>query len=176
MSTPHQPSAVEAARAAGRAEAEALFAEHERRKAERLDAWHALYREGEDGRLRLALRYGSDREKRWATEPNAPTVDPVSLLHAFLGKALGDGGEGPELEREDALAAAHMIRVARRDARDRENHVMKHVLRLGVTWEELAHTLETTPTQLQEQLRQQGARPETWTPHVEAPVPGGDFA
>jgi hypothetical protein len=163
MSTPHRPDGLETARAAGRAEAEALFVERDRRRAERLDALRTLDREGEDGRLRLAARYGNDNEKRWSTTPDAPQVDPVSLLHAFLGKALRDGGEGPELDREDALAAAHMIRLARRDAQGRETNVMRHIVGQGVSWEELAYALDTTPARLQEQLRQQGAEPETWT-------------
>jgi hypothetical protein len=175
MSTPHQPGGLEAARAAGRAEAEELFAERDRRRAERLDALRTLDREGEEGRLRLAVRYGSADEKRWATAPDAPQVDPVSLLHAFLGTALRDVGEGPELEREDALAAAHMIRLARRDAQGRETNAMRHIVRQGVSWEELAHALDTTPAQLQEQLRQQGAEPDTWIPPAGTLVQGGDI-
>ena len=172
MSTPHPPDGLEAARAAGRAEAEALFAERDRRRAEHLDALRMLDREGEDGRLRLAVRYGNDDEKRWATTPDAPQVDPVSLLHAFLGRALRDGGEGPELEREDALAAAHMIRIARRDARGRETNAMRHIVRQGVSWEELAHALDTTPVQLREQLRQEGMEPDTWAPARRRTRPG----
>jgi len=175
MSAPHQPNGLEAARAAGRAEAKTLFAESDRRKAERLDALRTLDREGEDGRLRLAARYGNDTEKRWATTPDAPQVDPVSLLHAFLGKAMRDG-EGPELEREDALAAAHMIRFARRDAEGREINVMRHIVRQGVSWDELAYALDTTPARLQEQLRQRGAEPETWSPPTGEHLRDGDNA
>ncbi len=173
MSAP-QPNGLEAARAAGRAEAEALFAERDRQRAERLDALRTLDREGEGGRLRLAVRYGNDNEQRWATTPDAPQVDPVSLLYAFLGKAMRDGREGPELEREDALAAAHMIRLARRDAEGRDINVMRHIVRQGVSWDELAYALDTTPERLQEQLWQQGAEPDTWIPPTGELVRGGD--
>ncbi|SFQ26690.1 hypothetical protein [Amycolatopsis rubida] len=169
MSRPHQPDGVEAARAAGRAEAEALFAERDRQMAQRLDELDALYREGEDSRVRLATRYGSDLEKKWAADPNAPQVDPVSLLHAFLGEALRDSGEDPQLDRADALAAAHMIRLARAVARNLEANAMRHIVRQGVSWEELAHALDTTPDELREQLRQQGAKPETWNPLAAEP-------
>jgi integrase/recombinase XerC len=46
-------------------------------------AWQARYRAQEEARRRLATRYGSDLEKRWAVDPNAPQVDAVSLLQAF---------------------------------------------------------------------------------------------
>lgn len=165
---PQQPTAMEAARAAGRAEAEEIFAERERAKAARLEAWQRRYREQEDARRRLAERYGSDREKTWIADPNGPSVDPTSLIHAFLQKAdpvqrSPELNQAPELERADALAAAHMISVARRDAQGLELNVMRQVLAHGVTWDELADTLDTTAEELREWVRRHGVRPEAWT-------------
>jgi hypothetical protein len=40
---------------------------------------------------------------------------------------------------------------------------MRGILAHGVTWDELAHTLDTTPDDLTQLLRQQGERPDTWT-------------
>ncbi len=173
MST-HQPSALEAAAAAGRADAEQLFAEYQRGQAARHEARLALYQEQQQARRRLAERYGSDQEKRWVSDPNGPSVDPVRLQHAFLHKAgprhlrSPEMEQAPELEREDALAAAHMIGLARHDARRREITVMRQILAHGVTWDELAYALETTVDELREWLRRQGEQLDTW------PQPGPD--
>jgi len=168
MSAPEQPSALEAARAAGRAEAEEIFAGHERAKAARLEALQQRRQEQEAARRRLAERYGSAREKAWIGDPNGPSVDPTRLIHAFLHKAdpfspSPEMERSPELEHADALAAAHMISVARRDARNLEVNVMRQILARGVTWDELAETLDTTAEQLRDSVRRHGARPETWT-------------
>lgn len=135
MSAPEQPSALEAARAAGRAEAEEIFAGHERAKAARLEALQQRRQEQEAARRRLA-------------DPFSPSPEME---------------RSPELEHADALAAAHMISVARRDARNLEVNVMRQILARGVTWDELAETLDTTAEQLRDSVRRPGARPETWT-------------
>ncbi|ATY17155.1 hypothetical protein CU254_42010 (plasmid) [Amycolatopsis sp. AA4] len=168
MTASDESDALEAARAAGRAEAEAFFAERDRLRATRLETLLALCREGEDARVRLATRYGNDDEKRWVATPDGPQVDPVSLLHAFLAKAWGSRN-GPELERADALAAAHVIRLARDAARNLEANTMRQIVRQGVSWEELAYALDTTPKELREQLRQPGAAPETPIPPAGGP-------
>lgn len=168
MSTSNRPSALEVAQAAGRADAEEFFAEHERAKSVRREAWQRRYQQQEQARRRLAERYGNEDEKRWIADPNGPSVDAVSMLYAFLHKA-GPAGlrfpeieQAPQLERADALAAAHMITVARRDARRREVHVMRQVLAHGASWDELADALETTAEELQESLRREGEQPDTW--------------
>ncbi|CAM3407111.1 hypothetical protein KIPE111705_06930 [Kibdelosporangium persicum] len=131
--------------------------------------WRERYRAQEHGRRRLAERYGSILQKQWAVDPNAPRVDALSLLYAFLFKAgpavlrSPELEHAPHLERDDAIAAAHMIRVARDDARYRETAVMRHVVAHGVTWGELAHLLDTTPEELQGWLRRHGEQPDTWT-------------
>jgi hypothetical protein len=146
-----------------------------RTEAWRREVWQARYRAQEDARRRLAERYGSDLEKGWIADPNAPQVDAVSLLYAFLIKAgaaslrTPDIEQAPRLQRDDALAAAHMIRVARRDASEREAAGMRRILAHGVTWDELAHTLDATPNELTRLLRQQGQQPDTW-----AASAGGD--
>jgi hypothetical protein len=135
----------------------------------RREAWQARHRAQENARRRLAQRYGSDLEKRWTADPNAPQVDAVSLLYAFLIKTgpanlrTPERDQAPALQRDYALAAARMIRVARRDAREREAAVMRHILAHGVTWDELAYILYTTPDELTQLLRQQGEQPDTWT-------------
>nr|CEL13513.1 hypothetical protein [Kibdelosporangium sp. MJ126-NF4]CTQ99198.1 hypothetical protein [Kibdelosporangium sp. MJ126-NF4] len=134
-----------------------------------IETWRLRHRVQQDARRRLAERYGSILEKQWIADPNAPRIDAVSLLYAFLYKAGPPALRSPELdnapalERNDAIAAAHMIRAARDEARYREMGVMRHILAHGVTWDELAHTLDTTPQQLQQSLRRDGAQPDTWT-------------
>ncbi|MFI6030808.1 hypothetical protein [Amycolatopsis magusensis] len=166
---PHRPTGIEAARAAGRAEAEDIFAEHKRAQAARLQAGRQRYQDQQDARRRLAQRYGSDREKDWSADPNGPLVDPTRLLHAFLNKAgpaslqSSEMEQAPALDRADALAAAHMIAVARRDAQRLEVTVMRQVLAHGVTWDELADALDTSVEKLRQSVRRHGERPETWT-------------
>jgi hypothetical protein len=129
-----RPNSTTAAEETGKTVVRQVFAEHERAVAARMEAWRARYRAQEDARRRLAQRFGTDLEKRWATDPNAPRVDAVSLLYAFLIKA-GPAHlwspvmeQAPKLERDDALAAAYMIHAARHDAREREVAVMRHIL------------------------------------------------
>jgi len=104
----------------------------------------------EAARRRLTERYGSDQEKRWIADPNAPLVDPLSLLHAFLCQAGPANVHPPELhhapplERADALAAARLIILARRDAQQREIALMRQIRTHGVSWNELADALDTT--------------------------------
>lgn len=163
LSERDQPSAFEAAAA------REFLAEHERMKAARRAAWQARYQAQEDARRRLAERYGSDLEKRWIADPKRAQVDAVSLLYAFLHKAgpaslrTPEIQKAPKLTRDDALAAVHMIRVARDEARQREIAVMRYVLAHGVTWDALAHALDTTAAELTEWLRRHGQLPDTWT-------------
>ena len=132
------------------------------------DTWQTRYDKQEQARRRLTERYGSDQEKRWMADPNAPSVDPVSLLYAFLSKADLVGVATPEmeqtpaLEREDALAAAHIINVARRDASQREIAAMRQIRARGLSWHELADALDTTADELVDSLRRDGQVPDTW--------------
>lgn len=164
-----RPNSTTTAEDTGKTVVRQVFAEHERAVAARMEAWRARYRPQEDARRRLAQRFGTDLEKRWATDPNAPRVDAVSLLYAFLIKAgpahlwSPEMEQAPMLERDDALAAAYMIHAARHDAREREVAVMRHILAQDVTWDELADALDTTADELREQARQHGESPDTWT-------------
>jgi hypothetical protein len=69
----------------------------------RREAWQARYRAQQDARRRLAERYGTDQEKRWAADPNAPQVDAVSLLYAFLIKAGPVSLRTPEMDQAPTL-------------------------------------------------------------------------
>jgi DNA-binding transcriptional regulator YiaG len=169
MSTPPEPDALTAARAAGRAEAEAMVAEWERRRDEKIEAARALLREQRVALRRLAERYGSDREKTWIADPNGPLVDPVRMIHAFLHKASRtfqspEMQRAPELEPEDAVAAVHMIGLARRDAERREITTLRRALQHGATWPDLAHALDTTVDELQQWLTGHGEQLDSWPP------------
>jgi hypothetical protein len=178
MSAPQQPSAREAARAAGRAGAEELFADHDHDRATtaRLEVWQRRRQQQEGARRRLAKRYGNEHEKRWIADPNGPSVDATSLLYAFLNKAdhgpAAEIDQAPALERADALAAAHLIAVTRDDARRREISVMRQILTHGVSWDQLADALDTTVDELWESLRNEGERPDTWAVSAGTGDPG----
>lgn len=127
----------------------------------------ARYNAQEAGRRRLAARYGNEHERRWIADPNGPTVPADSMLAAFLHKSRTDLQTDamratPELEHDDLVAAAHMIRVARDEARRTEDAVMRQLIRRGLGWDVLADILGTTAEDLRTELRRRGQRPDTW--------------
>jgi DNA-binding transcriptional regulator YiaG len=174
MSTPPEEPVLAAARAEGRAGADAMIAEWDRRRNEKIKAGQALLREQQAALRRLAERYGSDQEKAWIADPNGPLVDPLDMIRAFLHKAWPDHQSpemqrAPELEPEDAVAAVHMIGLGRFEAERREIATMRRALQHGATWTDLAHALETTVDELQQWLTEHGERLDSWPPNPQPP-------